>query len=123
MKKQILLIGFASILIFVLLSGCNQPQRTLTPEESKFVGTWVTDDETAREILGEQLTFFSNGTATFSSHFSGTFQVNEGNYLIVQITADGSQTQHSFDYEFSDNNTTLRLLYENKWGLYPYTKK
>ncbi|MBN1860641.1 MAG: hypothetical protein JW840_04180 [Candidatus Thermoplasmatota archaeon] len=123
MKKQLLLIGLASILVSVVLSGCNQVQRTLTPEESKFVGIWVTDEETAQQDLGEQVTFFSNGTVTFHSHFSGTYQVDEGNYLIVQITADGIQTQHLFDYEFSENNTTLRLLYQNTGGLYLYTKE
>jgi hypothetical protein len=123
MKKQLLPIGFACILISVMLCGCNQPQRTLSPEESKFVGIWVTDDETAQQNLGEQVTFFSNGTVTFHSHFSGTYQVDEGYYLIVRTTVDGSQTQHLFDYEFSDNNTTLRLLYQNTGGLYLYTKE
>jgi ABC-type Fe3+-citrate transport system substrate-binding protein len=47
MKKQLVIIGIIAILITVELSGCstqnnneNQDNNTISPEESKFVGTW-----------------------------------------------------------------------------------
>jgi hypothetical protein len=123
MKKQLVVTALVALLVSVVLSGCNQADCTLTPEERKFVGTWVTDEQTAREDLGETLVFFSDGTVTFQSDVRGTFEVDAGNYLIVRMPLDGTQTQHLFDYEFTENNTTLRLLYQTTGRLYRYTRE
>lgn len=123
MKKQLVIIGLIALLASVSLSGCNQGDRTLSPEESRFVGTWRTDDENARADLGERLMFLSDGTVTFRSDFTGTFKVDAGNYLFVQITKNGTQTQYQFDYEISTNRTTLTLLYFNTGRMYVYTRE
>lgn len=123
MKRQLVVTGLAALLVSVLLSGCNQVDRTLNPEERKFVGTWVTDDQIAWEDLGDTLVFFSDGTVTFQSDVRGTFEVDAGNYLIVHMPLDGIQTQHLFDYEFTENNTILRLQYQATGRLYRYTRE
>lgn len=123
MKKQSVIIGIGIVLVSVVLSGCNEDDPLLNPEEQKFIGTWVTDDENAREDLGERLVFGSDGTVTFRADFAGTFEVDAGNYLIVHITTEGNKTQHLFDYEFSDDGNSVRLLYQNTGKLYLYTKE
>ena len=41
MKKQLIIIGIAAILVFVGLSGCNQlTSNTLSPEQKQVLGTW-----------------------------------------------------------------------------------
>ena len=88
-----------------------------------FVGTWVTDDETAQQDIGESLVFSSDGIVRLNTNATGTFEVDPGNYLIITISADGAPTQHVFDYEFSNNQTTLRLLYRNTGRLYTYSSQ
>jgi hypothetical protein len=123
MKKQPIITGLAVLFVLIWLSGCNQSDRVLNPEEHKFVGTWVTDDETAQQDLGEILVFSSDGTTKLNINVTGTFEVDSGNYLIINISTDGTQIQHFFDYEFSNNQTTLRLLYRNTGRIYTYTRQ
>jgi len=120
MKQQRLITKLTMFLIVTLLSGCTHIDRQLSPQEQTFVGTWVTDDETAQQDLGEVLVFSSDGTVRFNTKVTGTFEVDPGNYLLITISADGAPTQHVFDYEFSNNQTTLRLLYQNTGRMYTY---
>jgi hypothetical protein len=123
MKKQLVIIGLCVLLVSVMFSGCTQGDHELSPEEQKFVGTWVTDDDTARVDLGERLVFRSDGTVTFRTDFAGTFEVDAGNYLIVRISRDGTQTLHVFDYDFSDDGNSLRLLYQDTGRMYLHVKE
>lgn len=123
MKKQRIISGSMVLIVLTMLSGCNQIDRVLTPEEHKFVGTWVTDDETAQKDIGKTLVFTSDGTVRLDINITGTFEVTPGNYLIINISTDGAQTQNIFDYEFSNNQTTLRLLYKNTGNIYTYTSQ
>lgn len=123
MKKHRIIIGFAILLTIVGLSGCNQVEDTGNPEQNKFLGTWITNEEIARQDLGRTITFFSDGRVIFQSEYFGTYTITEGNYLIVNLTTNNNQTQHLFDYGFSDNNTTLRLLYQTTGRMYLYTKE
>ena len=123
MKKQRIISGSMILIVLIILSGCNQIDRVLTPEEHKFVGTWVTDDETAQKDIGETLVFSSDGTVRLDVNVTGTFEVDPGNYLIINISTDGVQTQNVFDYEFSNNQTMLRLLYKNTGNIYTYTSQ
>jgi hypothetical protein len=122
-KKQIILIGITVLLVCVGLSGCNQRSKPLNTEETKFVGTWVTDDDNALLDLGKNVVFFSNRTMTSQLGLTGTYEVDAGNYLIVNITRDGTKTQHLFDYEFYNNGTTLKVLSLNTAKMYSYTKQ
>jgi hypothetical protein len=123
MKKQSVIIGIVIVLVSVALSGCNEVDQSLNLEEQKFIGTWVTDDENAREDLGERIIFRLDRTVTFRADFAGTFEVDAGNYLIVHITQDGNKTQHLFDYGFSDDLNSVRILYQNTGRLYLYRKE
>ncbi|HUS99432.1 MAG TPA: hypothetical protein VMY59_03840 [Candidatus Thermoplasmatota archaeon] len=122
-KKQIIQIGIIVLLVCVGLSGCNQQSKPLNTEEAKFVGTWVTDDDNALLDLGKNVVFFSDRTMTSQLGFTGTYEVDPGNYLIVNITRDGTKTQHLFDYGFSNNGTTLKVLSQKTARMYSYTKQ
>jgi hypothetical protein len=121
MKKQPIISGLTVLFVLTLLSGCNQTNRVLNPEEYKFVGTWVTDDVTAQQDLGRTLVFFSDGTVRLSINATGTFEVDPGNYLIITMSSNGAQRRHVFDYEFSSNQSMLRLLSEETGRMYAYT--
>lgn len=123
MKKQCILSGLLVLLVFTVLSGCNHIDRQLSPEEHMFVGTWVTADETAQQDIGGILVFSSDKTVRLNTNVTGTFEVDPGNYLIITISGNGAQTQHVFDYEFSSNQTMLRLLYKNTGRMYTYTSR
>jgi len=123
MKNHLVIITLVVLLVSVGLSGCTQVDHTLNPEESKFVGTWLTSEDIARVDLGERVVFFSDGTVSLKSSFRGKYQVDEGNYLIVQITINGNKTQYLFDYEFSDNGNTLTLQYLTTGRMYSYTRE
>jgi hypothetical protein len=123
MKTQIFISGLTVFFVLTILSGCNQIDRVLNPEEHKFVGTWVTDDKTAQQDMGKTLVFSSDGTVMLKINVTGTFEVDPGNYLIINISTDGAQIQNVFDYEFSNNQTTLRLLSQNTGRIYTYTRQ
>jgi len=123
MKNHLVIIELVVILVCIGLSGCTQVDHTLNYEESKFVGTWLTYEDIACIDLGGRVVFFSDGTVTLKSGFRGKYQVDEGNYLIVHITINGNKTQHLFDYEFSDNGNTLKLLYLTTGRMYSYTRE
>jgi hypothetical protein len=122
-KKQIIILGILVILFSVGFSGCNQEIKPLNAEETKFVGTWVTDDDNALLDLGKNVVFSSNRMVTSQSGLAGTYEIDEGNYLIVNITKGGTKTQYIFDYEFSNNGTTLKVLSQNTARMYTYTKQ
>ena len=123
MKKHLIISGLTVLFVLTLLSGCNQINHELNPEEQKFVGTWVTDDETAQQDLAGILAFSSDGRIRLNKNATGTFEVDPGNYLIITMSTEDVQIQHIFDYEFSNNQTTLRLLYKDTGRIYTYTSQ
>jgi hypothetical protein len=123
MKKQPIISTLTVLFILTLLSGCNQMDRVLNPTEHNFVGTWITDDETAQQDLWETLVFSSDGTVSLNMNVTGTFEVDRGNYLRINVSTDGTHIQYVFDYEFSNNQTTLRLLYQDTGRIYTYLRQ
>jgi hypothetical protein len=63
MKKQLILIGIAVILIVVGLSGCfennNEKKNIVNDDTSKFIGTWRYLQDNSTESLW---TFYDNGS-------------------------------------------------------------
>ena len=98
------------------LSGCNQVSNTLTPEKSKFVGTWVnaTSPYTTIKLL-------SDGTCSYSSN-SGAWDL-KGGKLVMDLLNDDVPFTLTYNYIFSDNDKTLSLT--SMSGVEPrvYTKQ
>ena len=97
MKKQLVIIGIAVILITVGLSGCNEENNTLNPEKSKFVGTWQNSTSMVIDL-------FSDGTCTYLS-INGTWDLKDG---ILGFELSTGSIIH-YRYKFSNNNRTLTL--------------
>jgi hypothetical protein len=94
MKKQLVIIGFVALLIFVGINGCS----SLTSDKDKFVGTWKTS-------LGVTSVLFSDGTCTIAG-VSGTWDVKDNMLIIVLANLP---TQSTFSYAFSDSDKTVTL--------------
>lgn len=85
------------ILIF---SGCIN-STTNNSERSKFVGTWI--DEDNNKIL-----FFSDGTTpNFFLGLTAYWQIKDGK-LTISVSSDVT-FDYVYDYSFSENNTILSL--------------
>ena len=97
MKNQLVIIGIVAILVTVGLSGCNEENNTLTPEKSKFVGTWKNNTAMVIDL-------FSDGTCTYLS-INGTWDLKEG---ILGLELSTGSIIH-YRYKFSNNNRTLTL--------------
>ena len=97
MKKKLVIIGIAVLLICVGLSGCNEKNNHLTDDESRFVGTW-------REGDYNQLIFFSNGTGSFND-FLTTWEIKDGKLVVYLPDLGGNLTS---EYIFSNNDKTIR---------------
>jgi hypothetical protein len=91
------LLGIVAILVTVGLSGCNEENNTMTPEKSKFVGTW-------QNSTGIVIDLFSDRTCTFLS-INGTWDLTDG--TLVLVLSDGRTI--NYHYTFSNNNQTLTL--------------
>ena len=101
MKKQIVILAIALILIVVTLTGCFDGSNESTKELKKFVGTW----KPGTLPNGRSITFFSNGSSIYFNDLA-EWKL-ENNRLVIELTyRDMSLT---FDYEFLDNDQTLIL--------------
>jgi len=99
MKKQLVIIGIVTILVSIGLSGCNEVSNTLNPEKNKFVGTWKMSELT--------INLFSDGTCSFMS-WSGTWDLKDGK-LVLDLPSANNPTTATYNYQFSNNDTTLTL--------------
>ena len=97
MKKQLVIIGIAVILITVGLSGCNEENNTLNPEKNKFVGTWQNSTSMVIDL-------FSDETCTYLS-INGIWDLKDG---ILGFELSTGSIIH-YRYKFSNNNRTLTL--------------
>jgi len=105
MNKQPLIFGVILLVICVGLCGCFDEdtsglQKSNNSLLNKFVGTWTTEQ-------GVTLVIYTGGTCRFIGS-SGTWEINNGTLFIILVYTDG-KNKMSFDYEFSDNDTTLTL--------------
>lgn len=116
MKKQLVIIVIAVLLICVGLSGCNEQD-----EKSRFIGAWraETPENGEVEII---FTFYNNGSVKLTSnllyHGNGETETEWSNYEIKNgkmcgiSQLDGNYNYTCFDYEFSNGGNRLTLRYE-----------
>lgn len=110
-KCGLLLIIIIFLLIMIHLSGCEQ---IITPEENKFVGTWI-GTLTTKDILRQEVyhtnvsvIFFSDGTLSWiylENPTSGNYEIKDNKLTITSWLLNSI-----FDYSFSNNGTALTLV-------------
>ena len=95
----------------------EESEEIANTEKSKFVGTWESQDETTLILLGNTVTFFSDGRVGLQGSMPNyeTFQI-ENEKLIISL----SGIQYTFDYLFSndDNTLSLRNIKDGTTGIY-----
>jgi hypothetical protein len=111
MKKQLVIVGTAVLLLVVGLSGCNE-LNPLSSEEDRFVGTWKQNKE-----YGIGFTLFSDGTGSWQS-VSTTWELKDGKFTIYF-----SGVYLIYNYEFSNNYQTLSLEETNSGLKYEFIKQ
>jgi hypothetical protein len=112
MNKQFIIIGVVLLLLIVGLSGCstennneNQLNNPLTTEMGRFIGLWKTNPEN----INWTFNFFSNGTfQRMEGVVGGNYTIKEGKLVLTY--SDEIWMGDTFDYFFSDGNTTLTLI-------------
>jgi len=101
MNKHLIVIGIVVILLVVGLCGCNEISNPLTGnDDSRFVGTWKTEP-------GLTITFFSDGTGSFTG-LGFNWEIKDGK-LVRETDVTGVLSTEVYDFQFSDNDTTLTL--------------
>jgi hypothetical protein len=117
MKRKIVIVGMALVLLTVVLIGCTS---TKTNEE-KILGSWITEISAGQEETAV-FNFFSNGTfslvVTFllddsdvnftTLTFWDPYTIN--NEKIVMVIEGKTEI---LKYSFSDNDNVLTLLQED----------
>ena len=115
MKKRLLLIEAAVLLLAVGLSGCTENSSNFG--ESKFIGTWI-----HHTILSDDTwIFFENGTAKIVKYTSNFTDENDtftawSNYSVDDRKLSMTISQYTnytvcHDYEFSNEGNRLTLKY------------
>lgn len=100
MKKITLLAIILLVVSVGLLSGCTELKNVMSPDASKFVGTWSTGG-----YIPAGYTFFSDGTCSVSG-LSGSWELKEGK-LVINIMNEGVSIVYG--YQFSEDDTILEL--------------
>jgi hypothetical protein len=104
MKKAIG-IGIILILIAIGLSGCTDSDSQ--SNDNRFVGTW----SCSTEGIESTMILFSDGTVDGIPIYStvhGTWEIKD-NKLVLNVNIFQADTMYSYNYEFSNNDDTLKL--------------
>ena len=117
MKKKLVIVGMALVLLTVVLIGCTS---TKTNEE-KILGSWITEISAGQEETAV-FNFFSNGTFSLVV----TFLLDESDVNFTKLTFWEPYTINDekivmviegkteiLEYSFSDNDNVLTLLQED----------
>jgi len=115
MRKELIIIGFVTLMMCAFLSGCNETSSN--PETNKFVGTWVYTDNQD----GTTIKFSSDGTFLYGiAGHTGTWTAQAGT---LHLVSDGESTNQT--YTFSNNDTTLLIGPRSTFGFESgnYTKQ
>jgi hypothetical protein len=107
MKKQLVIIGIIALLVSVGLSGCTsqtpkENNDTISPEKSKFVGTW----KNTTSYLALDLS--SDGTCKMWS-YPGTWDLMDGK-LVIDLESLGVHSIYTYIFIFFNNDKTLKLI-------------
>jgi len=103
MKQQLLMIGIIVIIVTVWLSGCNQVSNTMTPEKTRFIGTW---QNTTRNITRTIILFSNDSCSVSILNETGTWDVQDSK-LVMKFPV--RQITYTFYYAFSNNDRNLSL--------------
>jgi len=117
MKKLLELIGTLFLIGCIVLSGCNQISNLFLSDEDKIVGTWTTDDIWME--VPTTLEFFSNGSVSAAIVLETIeFTINDGKWNMKEgtLTLDIGDliSETTYSYQFSDDNTKLTLIENQK---------
>jgi hypothetical protein len=98
MKKHLIVSGIIIILLVVGLSGCSEISNPLAGnDDSRFVGTWK-DEKSAT------ITFFSDGEGS-QGVMGFIWEIKDGKLVLEH----GGDITIVYDYQFSNNDTSLTL--------------
>jgi hypothetical protein len=122
MNKKIFAIGILLLLIMAL-SGCTQQDKNVQNDvnESKFVGRWESQEEEGTIIykIFDNKTIIGNATGERMDYqISGKWNVEDNQFI---ITSNKNDT-FPYNYEFSNNNSTLSLTWEPTRRTVNFTK-
>jgi len=105
MKKHLIVIGTAVLLLVVGLCGCNE--INLFSGDDKLVGTWESEKEGSGTI-----TFFSDGewigSGVWLGGLNGNYEIKDEK-LVMSYTIEATKYSLVYNYSFSNNDTTLTL--------------
>lgn len=103
MKKQLIIIGIFTVIITVGLSGCDDINKNINPEKSKFVGAW----QNATNNITRTFILYSNDSCSLSTlNETGTWDVKDSKFV---MEFPDRQITYTFYYSFSNNNRSLSL--------------
>jgi hypothetical protein len=113
MKKQLVIIGIATVLIIVGFSGCNM--LDIGKAHSKFYGTWENVNDEEGDRFYHIITFYDDGVADLrykkadGTYFDSTVTWSYNNRtakLYFNLTSVGRPNK-TFDVTFTDNDLML----------------
>ena len=121
MKKQLIMLGIAVLLICVGLTGCFEDKKESDDSDkqediNKLIGKWRNLESNSTENL---MTFYDNGTFKIVANYLdegynntawGYFDIKDGRLCMSESLGQYESTE-CLDYDFSNNNTTLSLIY------------
>ncbi len=122
MRKIWILAGIIGILIIVISAwlfigefssfaksiGKKSEDIVLT-EKSKFVGTWISNEDNTPMLLGNKVTFFSDGRIGLNDRIPDfESYIIQDCKLVIQL----SGMEYFYDYSFSNNNNMLTVIAE-----------
>ena len=124
MNNQLVIVGMIFILLIVGLSGCtdNSTSNTNGDEnknvENKFIGSWKLEQNTTHMITW---TFYNNSSLRSVMTGLGPDVTTWYNYELDDVemcfTEINEKTEDSslvcYDYELSNNDTRLKISYED----------
>jgi len=103
--KRVLLIILIVIIIGFLI-GCTETKNNISNEESRFVGTWNSEEDPA--IIPIKLILNSDGTSAVNG-MKSIWELKNGQLIVTIIEIELVST---FDYYFTENDTILHLRLE-----------
>ena len=116
MNKKFIILSIILLFLLMGLSGCyDRGGVTLKGDEDRIVGTWVTDSPY------DTLTFTASGKCKKFT-YDGTWEI-EDEKLIIVYEMRSKPIENTYQYSFSDNNSTLTLININNGYTLIYSKK
>jgi hypothetical protein len=106
MKIKTILSLILIVIIIGVLIGCTETTNNISKEESRFVGTW--DSEENPDIIPIKLILNSDGSASVNG-MKSTWELKNDKLIVTIIDLPLVST---FDYYFTKNDTILHLRLE-----------